>query len=611
MIKCYIDGKETVPSMKEGLKIVIENPNMREKSSYTYDITFPLDILENLECFSGISHVSVSIRNRTFDDCRLMVNDRMLFRGKGLVTVVTRDEVKLQIVQEVQQEVPKVFSDMFIDHVKYPAVDRRFKQAVFTGGGSSFEGGKHYLVEWTDARPELNETRFLGEKGKYTFVQTLKGDSTGEDVEDFVNVCCSMSDFKGWPLYNLAVQPNLMFVLKHILASAGYNADLSAINREPWSDLYVCSSNVTLDIAEALPHWTAGKFLTELEKLFNIRFEWRGSQVGIVKLWESEASQQVVIEDEDDFEKNYDEDGQEYADTSNLSYSLADTHDPRDTVKSEVVRKYGIRKFSSLTEIKKAVDAMGDREKRTSFFAVPDWPELYYYHEKTDDSDFDRLEGMGWFRPLFRDLSSDSETELCITPVAIEHEEVSFRPILSPIFDLYYTKEVKRVDFAYPVINTKEGHDDYIPVQDVVEDGSDMEDSEDESPMEIMFVGPYETIYLYMKVSSGSAENVAIPKAQTKSYVFNLTQKMGSLSLNSSNKLVSVGDFHVTQLQIDSASKFNKHEELIRKFIADEVPSVSRVFIIGNKRYVAKQLEILVNDEGIAHEITGHFYEIL
>ena len=75
--------------------------------------------------------------------------------------------------------------------------------------------------------------------------------------------------------------------------------------------------------------------------------------------------------------------------------------------------------------------------------------------------------------------------------------------------------------------------------------------------------------------------------------------------------MICMGDNHVTQLQIDQASAFNKNEELITKFLSDDVPPVSRVFVIANKRYIAKQLEIQVNEDGVAHEITGHFYELL
>ena len=244
MIKCYINGNEVFPSLKNGLKMVIENPNMRDKSSYTYDITFPMDILENVKCFSGISRASVTVRNRTFEDCRLMANDKLLFQGKGIVSMVNNEEVKLQIVQEEKSNIPSVFSSRYIDLLEYPAVNSRFKQAVFDYGGDTFAGDEHGLIDWTDVKTELQENRFLGEQGKYTFIMTLKGDATGEDIEDFVNVCCCNDEGYAWPLYHLAVQPNLMYVLRQVLASAGYSADLSAIDCEPWNDRSVQHADV-------------------------------------------------------------------------------------------------------------------------------------------------------------------------------------------------------------------------------------------------------------------------------------------------------------------------------------------------------------------------------
>lgn len=624
MIKCYINGNEVFPSLKNGLKMVIENPNMRDKSSYTYDITFPMDILENVKCFSGISRASVTVRNRTFEDCRLMANDKLLFQGKGIVSMVNNEEVKLQIVQEEKSNIPSVFSSSYIDLLEYPAVNSRYKQAVFDDGGSSFDGDGHGLIDWTDVKTELQENRFLGEQGKYTFIMTLKGDATGEDIEDFVNVCCCNDEGYAWPLYHLAVQPNLMYVLRQVLASAGYSADLSAIDCEPWNDLYICSCNITLDIAEALPHWTCKKFLEEIEKLFNISFEWNTGYVRAVKLWEREASQTVEIETEDEFERNYDEEGQAYADTSNLTYNLGDTHDPKDTVSREAVQKYGVRRYPSMAALEAALQTMTEKEKKTSFFAISERPELYYFHESTEESDTDCLKPTGLFRPMFRDLDSDSTTDLNITPVAIENEDSPFWPILrnypggghDPRF---YMINVYRAVFQYPVTQPKEIHDDYVSVQDVVEEGSGIDDDEDTSQMDIMFVSPLNTADVPVIIDHqvapygqySSMQTVTVPKAKTDDHLFRTGEKNASLALNGCTTMICMGDNHVTQLQIDQASAFNKNEELITKFLSDDVPPVSRVFVIANKRYIAKQLEIQVNEDGVAHEITGHFYELL
>lgn len=615
MIKCYIDGQEVFPSLKNGLKMVIENPNMREKSSYTYDITFPMDILENVKCFSGISRASVSVKKRTFEDCRLTANDKLLFRGKGIVTMVNNEEVKLQIVQEEKSNIPSVFSSTYIDLLHYPAVSSQYKQAVFDNGGDSFDGDDNTLIDYTDAKPVLQSNRFLGERWKYTFVMTLKGDATGEDVDDLVNVCCSTYGEGPWPMYHLAVQPNLMYVLRHVLSSAGYSAELSAIDCEPWQDLYICSCNITLDIAESLPHWTCKKFLEEIERLFNISFEWNEGYVRAVKLWERESSQTVEIESVDNFERNYDEEGQNYADTSNLTYNLGDTHAPNDTVSREALQKYGIRQFTSMTALENAMRTMSEKEKKTSFFAIKERPELYYFHESTEESDTDCLKPTGLFRPLFRDLDSDSTSELNIVPVAIENEEILFRPLL---YSFRYYKEYAITGvFPYPVTQTKEIHEDYISVQDVVEEGSDIEDEEESSQMEIMFVGPYHCVDISLaKVISGFwplvyKETVIVPKGLNDDYMFRLGVKTASLALNECNTMICMGDNHVTQLQIDQASTFNKNEELITNFLSDDVPSISRVFVLANKRYIAKQLEVQVNEDGVAHEITGHFYEML
>ncbi len=618
MIYCSIDGKRAFPSLASELKIVIENPAMRDKSSYTYDISFPLNIAANAQCFTHLDNISVSVKKREYADCRLICDNRILFSGKGIVTGATKSEVKLQIIEEVYSSIPALFKDVYIDKVSYPAVNSRFKQMEFEDGKTNFEGGDNKILSFTDARPELESTRFLGEEGKYTFVTTLPGDASSDSVEDLVNVVCSIFDEDKWPMYHLAVQPNLLYVLKHLLESQGFTCDLSELAVEPWISMYVCSSVITLNIAEALPHWTAKKFIEEIEKLFNISFKWDGTKVVAKRHWKEDETNFISISPEEEFERNYDEDGQEYEETSNLTYNLSDIHDPMETVKREVIEKYGIKKFTTYADMTAAVANMTDKEKKTSFFATDREPYLYYWHEKTEEDDSNELREIGLFRPLYRDLTADNEKTLNIVPVAIEEDSIPLHPIL--LYLSWQSSYRKATDCSlaipHPVIMPYDKTGDLISVQDVIEDDSPMEDSEAETPIEIMFVGKLNTAsreisgvyinYPQTYIYNGTA---IINLGLTHKFAYNLV-RTASLALNSCTGITCIGGLHVSQQGIDSSSGYNKNEEFIVKFISEKVPSINCIFLIRNKKYLAKNLEVQLNENGFSKEITGHFYEL-
>lgn len=630
MIECIINGQKTLPSLSNGLKLVIENPAMRDKSSYTYDIVFPLDIPQNVKFFSHVGHMSVSVKQREYESCRLVADNKTLFQGKGIVTNVSQSEVKMQIVQEIESSFPDVFKDLYIDKITYPHVDSRFKQAVFDDGGEYFWNDDHGMTEYYNPKSDLENNKFIGERYKYTFVTTVpdgEDNQTGEAVENLVNVLCITgegNDLYVEALYRLAVQPSLMFVLKKVLEAKGYTYDLSAIDVEPWNDLYIASAKKSLNIADALPHWTAEKFLQEIEKLFNVSFTWEGSKVTATRLWDQEASRYVSISAENEFERTYDEEGQEYADTSNLTYQLSDLHDGNETIAREVIEKFGIKSYRSETEMRTAVARMTEKEKKTSLFATADSPELFYWHESIGEEDSDKLVSAGVFRPLFRDVTADNERPLSITPVALEDDPIPLWAVIRG-YRRFYDEPAKFYLIGglpsclpRPVVEVRETVEDYITVQDMVEDGSSEESKEDDSVMEVMFVGPNSITGEHFEGNWGGIAWMVrnydfwlsrnVPAVHNYMYRFGL--KAASLALNECNTMKCIGELHVSQLQIDNATGFNKNEETIVKFVSDTIPPIGSVYLIRNKRYIAKQLEVQLNDNGYAKEITGHFYEM-
>ena len=132
MIVCYIDGKQAVPTISSSIRLTRENPYIKEKDSYTYDITFPLDILENRMVFGAMNRLDTTKRNRTFSDCQLVADNVTVIRGTGTVTSVSTSEIKLQILSGGSSvRYRSEFDKVYIDRINnYPAVASKYQPNV-------------------------------------------------------------------------------------------------------------------------------------------------------------------------------------------------------------------------------------------------------------------------------------------------------------------------------------------------------------------------------------------------------------------------------------------------------------------------------------------------
>ena len=98
MIYCVLDGDRVYPSLSQNIKITSENPELKDKGSYTLDVTFPMSIYENQVKFRHLNRIDVSLSKNDYDSATLYVDQVSVISGIGVITSVTNKEVKLQIM---------------------------------------------------------------------------------------------------------------------------------------------------------------------------------------------------------------------------------------------------------------------------------------------------------------------------------------------------------------------------------------------------------------------------------------------------------------------------------------------------------------------------------
>lgn len=98
MITCVINGMAAYPAASQSIKLTYANQYVTDDGEYSYDINFPMSIMDNRRVFHNVSRFDVSKVTQKFNDCKLYVSGRLILSGVGTIISVTEAEIKLQIV---------------------------------------------------------------------------------------------------------------------------------------------------------------------------------------------------------------------------------------------------------------------------------------------------------------------------------------------------------------------------------------------------------------------------------------------------------------------------------------------------------------------------------
>lgn len=66
MITCIINGHKAYPISTSSIKVTYANQYVTDDGEYTYDITFPMNILENRVIFKNVSRLEVNLKSATY-----------------------------------------------------------------------------------------------------------------------------------------------------------------------------------------------------------------------------------------------------------------------------------------------------------------------------------------------------------------------------------------------------------------------------------------------------------------------------------------------------------------------------------------------------------------
>lgn len=620
MITCIINGHKAYPISTSSIKVTYANQYVTDDGEYTYDITFPMNILENRVIFKNVSRLEVKKNIAKYNDCKLYCNSQLIMSGVGTILSVNEKEIKLQIVGGKSRiKFNDRMTKHYIDEIPFGTADKP-GYTVDKGWSQGFKN----LQKINDIyRLDEDKSQFLGVEGKWCFVPVR--DETNDMIANFVGVDRT-KQFIGYNapyIMNLAVQPNLMYIFRKVVEYEGYTLKRNDFDCKPWNLLYIASAYKTRELCKALPHWSSYTFIEEFRKLFNatIVFDDILKTCSVINASELTTADSIEVEPMDEYTTDYDEDGSfSTSSTANLEYNLGNSanRDNYEVITKKVFDNFEIVHSKELMGANKqfASTTLSWSEKQKRQTIIENFGNFYVY--MVDENDNKSWKPAGIWSPLIRDSSSDDFVDLNISPAAQVVENINFKSGLME--DKYYER---RCLLSIP--NDKESDskecdvdDDgysYTSVQDALDDESALDNSEDEQEcMNIFFILPG-------RVQSTDGSTTKLSWVGEKSrwpqfltdYRINEGFRLGiahfedsyfslSLCMKSEFGTTSLGTLHANGLKIDNKNCMEV------KFKSDDIPDPSKIYIIRNKRFVCEKIEMEVKDDAIEPVYTGYFY---
>lgn len=620
MITCVINGMAAYPAASQSIKLTYANQYVTDDGEYSYDINFPMSIMDNRRVFHNVSRFDVSKVTQKFNDCKLYVSGRLILSGVGTIISVTEAEIKLQIVGGKSRiKYNDRMTKHYIDEISYGTADKP-GYTVDKGWSQGFKN----LQKINDIyRLDEDKSKFLGVEGKWCFVPVR--DETNDMIANFVGVDRT-KQFIGYNapfVMNLAVQPNLMYIFRKVVEYEGYTLKRNDFDCKPWNLLYIASAYKTRELRKALPHWSSYTFIEEFRKLFNatIVFDDIRKTCSVINASELTTADSVEIEPLDEYTTDYDEDGSlSTSSTANLEYNLGDSAN-RDNY--EVISKKVFNSFESFHSEEISLDnqfistTMLWSEKKKRQTIIENFGDYYIYVE--DENGKKSWELSGIWSPLIRDKSSEDYVDLNISPAAQVVEDINFKTGL--LEDKYYEK---RCLLSIPNNKEPDSKDcdidedgySYTSVQDALDDESMLDTTEDEQEcMNIFFIlpgrvqigGPNTTSLSWVGNKSRWPQfltDYRINEDYRYSGIADIFYDFYSLSLRKKREIgaTCLGSLHDNGLKIDNKNCLQV------KFKSEVIPDPSNTYIIHNKKYVCEKIELDVKDDQIEPIFVGYFY---
>ena len=515
MLSIMIRGERVALKKGTTIKLTRTNPYFNaEGGDYTLEVTLPMHgRAENRKAFADLHLASTTTGNWAGArlDARLDAPPLHL-QGYALVTGITEDEVKVQIVAKANALFGKAAGgDKYIDELPLGeawdtmpdkevqgyydtqrAIKRStaglknmpvwlkslYKYAADNPGGDGYPVFQYARSFTHGTYPNTDSVALpvLGRNIRRNYYERWINDSTKPEprYEGWCPWCRAQLNGTEYTYEccEVAPQPFLLDVIRRVIVAIGYKCVLGGITETNAHYIIVANGRNTLNIADMLPHWTVAEFISYVQDLLGCVFFYDGGTVYVQTrssfYRQSEKAKPVSIDALDDWTSTVDA-SQDYEQqdisTQNIDFAHQDVpdllHMPAEVWQHAELIKV-VDNEHLYNKAKRVSDA--ERKKSNTLWKVDDTGQTFAWLRDAD-GEIKSLQRVDHYGPLIRDAATrDNVNELPFFPVRTTSGETTFNQNL--VMGMWRYDALKDVSkYLYSVDNallgtTEEGESD-------------------------------------------------------------------------------------------------------------------------------------------------------
>lgn len=567
-------------------RLTRENPYFQQSDSYTLDVVFPLDVIQNRRFFGSLDRKDVGKRYTEYS-CRLLIGNVPVMDGTAHLTQVTQDTVKLQLVTGVSAlKMSAAQESQYIDELDL--------------GLESYTAG-------LSQRLDAGET-FVGvtPAGWGLIFHDTSNDK-------YANMCFDYIPQGRYPL-RFSDCPKLLEVARRVAGALGFTLDLTILP-EACSHIYVVSGGQNR-FGRKLPHWTVKEFFAEFQNFFgSIFLSHDGRTLRLAPLSQYSRNSKVTLEPVEEYSVEISKDSEtEGVVNRNIEFAMEQTD--IEVVDEELI---AAATYDEAYPTRAAMEiAFGNDSEEVKTHKIYRFAGHIYIAWKDEGEESYRPRCIAPFNACKRFQKADSVAlriapawleENLELPAQVEGSEGTVTPYIC-----YIT--MPAVTNIYPLISAYEegaGEGEQLkPAMQSLIEGTETIIKTEEKPdvMPVVFVDEPETVDLLPLTDLYEPTTIQACLAYTD-YEFKpmkysrMSRKKWSFSLNA----LDSAEFHLGQLHV-LGFELNRQVKHVFRFYAEQMPDPTSIFIVRNKRYGCEKIEASVNEDGFDHLMTGYFYEM-
>lgn len=476
MIALYINDLPAIIKSGTSIKLTRENPFFTSAGDYTLDVVLPLSgCLENLRIFGALQYRAVSLKFLAGKKFPFrLVTELLTLEGTAIVTNVTQDEVKVQLLagnsalnfDTLGEDGEKYIDDFDLGRAYGDLWDRYHQDEEQTDVGTvRMLMSAPFTIEQTDRLlhgsvaetdcvcfPIYSDTDAAwANQHQYAFWGNYNEDDTWRDdarTYRFIlkgNESDFYPDFVEYPPNSmpydadpprlhlrdnlvLAPQPYLCIIVERVLGALGYSlAPEDNVLHQGWmGQVFIANARGTLHFAGCVPHWTVKEFFTELRNLFGVIVLVEGKRARVVSrttLYTSGAAVEILSAT-DERSTDIDTEGEQKETTSgNVGYAFTDIIDKQLAIGEDAYEKMDVRRVAD-ADLAAAFQSVSEEERAKSnilFYTTSSGSRFGIFHNTEADSY--SLTEVDYAGPLFRDEDFKVDTQLRIVPASMAEDK--------------------------------------------------------------------------------------------------------------------------------------------------------------------------------------------